>query len=312
MVANHWRIGRHMTLVLGASLALLLTVGRADEPKHSGWVESSKEEPARTHYRTFSSDAAGTDVSYLVYFPPGYDDHKDRRYPVIYWLHGMTQDQRSGADFVRRFDRAVRDGEAPKAIVILVNGRTHSYYCDSPDGKTPVESMIVKDLVPHVDRTYRTHARARERALEGYSMGGFGAAHLGLKYPETFGLVTVLAGALHKAERFAEEHSHAYREAFGADREYFEKNSPWTLAKENASHVRDRVKFRVIDGTLDPLYGGNHDFARLLEKEGISVEFHSIKGASHNPYDPLYKGLGDRAFQFYKDAWGSARAEAEE
>ena len=298
-----------MVLTLGASLGLLLTVGRGDEPKRSGWVESSKEEPAGTHYRTFSSDAAGTDVSYLVYLPPGYDDDKDRRYPVIYWLHGMTRDQREGADFVRRLDRAIRDGAAPEAITILVNGRTHSYYCDSPDGKTPVESLIVKDLVPHVDRTYRTRDRARDRALEGYSMGGFGAAHLGLKYPETFGLVTVVAGALNEAERFAEEHSRAYREAFGADRRYFEKNSPWTLAEEDASKVRDRAKFRVIAGTLDPLHGGNQDFARLLEKRGISVEFLSVKDAAHNPYDPLYKGLGDRAFRFYKDAWGSGRAE---
>ena len=310
MVVNHSRIGPHMALALGAALGLLVAVGRGDEPKSTGWVESSKEEPAGTHYRTFSSDAAGTDVSYLVYLPPGYDDddNKDRRYPVIYWLHGMTQDQREGADFVRRLDRAIRDDKMPEAIAILVNGRTHSYYCDSPDGKTPVESMIVKDLVPHVDRTYRTRDRARDRALEGYSMGGFGAAHLGLKYPETFGLVTILAGALHKAEGFAEEHSRAYREAFGADRRYFEKNSPWTLAEENASEVRGRTRFRVIAGTLDPLYHGNRDFARHLEKQEIRAEFLSVEGATHNPYGPLYKGLGDEAFQFYEDAWGTRRS----
>lgn len=309
MVVNRSRICQRTALVLGALLGLLTAAGRGDEPKSTGWVESSKEEPAKTHYRTFFSDATRTDVSYLVYLPPGYDDDKDKRYPVIYWLHGMTQDQREGADFVRRLDRAVRDDKVPRAIAVLVNGRTHSYYCDSPDGKTPVESMIVKDLVPHVERTYRTRAQARDRALEGYSMGGFGAAHLGLKYPETFGLVTILAGALHKAERFSEEHSRAYREAFGADRRYFEKNSPWSLAEENASKVRGRTRFRVIAGTLDPLYDGNRDFARHLEKQDLRVEFLSVKGATHNPYDPLYKGLGDRVFQFYTNAWGSGRAD---
>ena len=308
MVVQRPRIGRHLmglVLALGAAGGML-AVGRGDEPKSTGWVETSKEEPAGTHYRTFRSDAAGTEVSYLVYFPPGYNDDKDRRYPVIYWLHGMTRDQREGADFVRRLDRAIRAGEAPAAIAILVNGRTHSYYCDSPDGRTPVESMIVKDLVPHVDRTYRTRGRARDRALEGYSMGGFGAAHLGLKYPETFGLVTILAGALHKAEEFAEEHSRAYREAFGADKHYFEKNSPWTLAEENASKVRGRVRFRVVIGELDPLYRGNRDFYRLLKDERIDAELLPVKDATHH-YESLYKGLGDRAFRFYQEAWGRGR-----
>ena len=81
-----------------------------------------------------------------------------------------------------------------------------------------------------------------------------------------------------ETEEFAEEQSRAYREAFGADRRYFEKNSPWTLAEENASKVRDRTRFRVIAGTLDPLYHGNRDFARLLEKQGIRVDFLPVEG----------------------------------
>src|SRR4051812_41542069 len=143
-----------------------------DDPKRSGWIEESKEEPAGTHYHTFRSKAVDGEVSYLIYFPPGYDDDKDRRYPVLYWLHGMTHNQREGAGLVRRLDRAIRAGKAPEMIVVLVNGRTHSFFCDSPDGRTPVESMIVNDLIPHVDKTYRTRDRARSRAVEGYSMGG--------------------------------------------------------------------------------------------------------------------------------------------
>ena len=310
MIAPEPRAGRRLALALVVALPAPpddWPVSSGDEePKSTGWAETSKEEPAGTHYRTFHSDAARAEVSYLVYFPPGYHDdkNKDRRYPVIYWLHGMTQDQREGADFVQTLDRAIRDGKAPEAIAILVNGRTHSYYCDSPDGKTPVESMIVQDLVPHVDKTHRTRARAQDRALEGFSMGGFGAPHLALKHPDKFGLVTILAGALHKAERFAEEESRSYREAFGADKDYFEKNSPWTLASENASKARDRVKFRVIVGDLDPLYGGNHDFYKLLKKEGYDAEFLSVPKASHH-YESLYKGLGDKeTFAVYRTAWG--------
>lgn len=308
MAAKCAGIVRRLGLIAAVCVSAcgMVAAGDDDEPKSTGWVEKTKEEPAGTHYHTFRSDAVKGDVSYLIYFPPGYDDDKDRHYPVIYWLHGMTQDQREGADFVKRLDRAIRDEKAPKAIAVLVNGRTHSYYCDSPDGKTPVESMIIKDLIPHIDKTYRTRDRSKYRAIEGYSMGGFGAAHLGLKYPEKFGLVTVLAGALHKYEKFAEEDSRAYREAFGADKAYFEKNSPWTLAEKNAEEVRDRTKFRVVAGDLDPLYHGNRDFERLLKKQGIDAEFLTVKDATHH-YESLYKGLGDRAFQFYRDAWESDR-----
>ena len=54
--------------------------------------------------------------------------------------------------------------------------------------------MIVKELTPHVDATYRTIARREDRAVEGFSMGGYGAAHLGFKYPEVFGIVGIMSG----------------------------------------------------------------------------------------------------------------------
>ena len=87
-------------------------------------------------------------------------------------------------------------GKIPEMIVVLVNGMKDSFYNDSPDGKWPIESVIIKELIPHIDKTYRTLAHRETRAIEGYSMGSYGAAHLGFKYPELFGIVGVNAGAL--------------------------------------------------------------------------------------------------------------------
>ena len=82
-------------------------------------------------------------------------------------------------------------------IAVFVNGLAgNTMYCDTPDGKYPVESVIMKDLIPHVDATYRTVASREGRAVEGFSMGGFGAAHFGFKYPEVFGVVSIEAPAL--------------------------------------------------------------------------------------------------------------------
>lgn len=280
---------------------------RADEPKSTGWVESSKEEPAGTHYRTFASNAAGTDVSYLIYFPPGYDDDDSKRYPVVYWLHGMTADQREGAGFVRRLDQAIRDGHAPPMIGVLVNGRSHSYYCDSPDGRTPVESMIIKDLIPHIDSTYRTRDGREDRAVEGYSMGGFGAARLGFKYPETFRIISILNPAVDQIEEFAEQHPAVLREVFGGDKAYYEKNSPWTLAEDHADQLRDGMSIRLVTGHEDPLHGGSKDLHRRLEKLDIDHEYDVIDGVSHKPYEKLLDRLGDRAFAIYQEAWGDAK-----
>ena len=108
-------------------------------------------EPAGTRYRTFHSQVANTEVSYLVYLPPEYDNAPTKRYPVIYWLHGLGGDQRTGASYVGMLDAAIKANQTPAMIVILVNGMRSSFYCDSADGKLPVESVIIKDLIPQID-----------------------------------------------------------------------------------------------------------------------------------------------------------------
>ena len=87
----------------------------------------------------------------------------------------------------------------PPAVVILVQAPNRAFYIDSKDGAFPVESVIIKNLVPHVDATYRTITRREGRAIEGHSMGGFGALRLAFKYPELFASVSSFAAALVEA-----------------------------------------------------------------------------------------------------------------
>ncbi|MFC1596366.1 alpha/beta hydrolase [Planctomycetota bacterium] len=85
-------------------------------------------------------------------------------------------------------------GRVSPMIVVMPNGlRGNTMYCDSRDGQYPVETVIINDLIPHVDATYRTVASREGRAVEGFSMGGFGAAHMGFKYPDLFGVVSIAA-----------------------------------------------------------------------------------------------------------------------
>ncbi len=295
-----WTLG--LAAILFVFGGYVPTAGR--ESERGGWVEKSEEEPAGTKYHTFHSDVVDGKVSYLLYLPPDYEQDEDRRFPVVYWLYGLGSDQRGGAGFVRRLDRAIRDGQAPSMIAVLVNGPPSSFFCDSPHDKSPAESVIVKDLVPHIDASYRTIAKRRSRAVEGFSMGGFGAAHLGFKHPETFGVVSILAGAMHTAEEFAEKRSGPLSNAFGGDKEYFEANSPWTLLKENAGKIREnQTRVRLVIGKDDGLYGGNKKFRDALKEREIDTEFDAVPGVGHD-YKKLYDEMGDDGFRFYRKAFG--------
>jgi len=159
------------------------------------WVDPDRTEPEGAKYKTFHSTTINADVSYLIYLPPDYQQQNDTRYPVLYYLpaSGDTP-RRDGEDIARRLDKAIRSSRAAPMIAVFVNGlRGNTMYCDSRDGDYPVETVIIHDLIPHVDATYRTVAAREGRAVEGFSMGGFGAAHLGFKYPDVFGVVSIQA-----------------------------------------------------------------------------------------------------------------------
>ena len=140
------------------------------------WLDPNRSEPKGTKYKTFSSKVlGGRDVSYLIYLPPDYEQ-QTARYPVIYWLHGYGGNIRAGATaFVPQLDCAIREVALPPMIAVMVNGKGASFYRDTPNGEAPVESVVIKDLIPHIDATYRTIADRTGRIIQGYSMGGYGA-----------------------------------------------------------------------------------------------------------------------------------------
>ena len=271
-------------------------------PQPVSWVDPNRMQPAGTRYRIFHSLVAGGGVSYLVYLPPDYEAAPEKRFPVIYWLHGLGGNQRTGATFVRLLDEAVNDGKAPSTIAVLVNGMRDSMYCDAKDGSKSVQTVIVRELIPHVDKTYRTIAERRARAVEGYSMGGFGAAHLGFKHPDLFGAVSIMAGALHTADTIAERRPAIFHTIFGADKAYYQANSPWTLAETNADRIRGNTFVRIGVGGRDQLLDWNRGFHERLTRLGIASEFFVIDGVGHNGRE-YYKLLGDRLAGFYRTAF---------
>jgi enterochelin esterase-like enzyme len=289
-------------LILAAGAALAQQRGA---PPPANWLDPNHAEPPGTHYRTFKSPVAGSEVSYLVYLPPAYEANPAKRYPVVYWLHGYGGNQRAGMVFVGPLDAAIRAGKAPAMIAVLVNGLPASFYCDSMDGKWPIDSVIVKDLIPHIDQTYRTLAKRETRAVEGFSMGGYGAAHLGFKHPELFGMVSIGSGAFtDSAEWFPPNAPETGRRMMlrNGPKAYFEATDLATVISKNVDAIRGKTVVRMRVGGDDTLLPNNravHDFLTQLR---IEHDYEVIPGVAHNS-KLMYHALGDRAFSHYLKAF---------
>jgi S-formylglutathione hydrolase len=141
-----------------------------------------------------SHDSADREVA--VYLPPGYATQRNRRYPVLYLLHGFTDSEANWFGFTGRphfvnvpgaVDRATAAG-ARELIVVMPNAFTKyqgSMYSSSA-ATGDWEAFVAKDLVAYVDGHYRTLPKRESRGLAGHSMGGYGTLRIGMKYPAVF------------------------------------------------------------------------------------------------------------------------------
>jgi endo-1,4-beta-xylanase len=277
------------------------------------------------HYKTFDSQAAGTKVSYLLYLPPGYDEAAGRRYPVVYWLHGIGGSQQGVPDMARRMNQAIKDGKMPPVIFVFCNGMIRGGWSDA---QWPVETVTIKELIPHIDATYRTIATREGRGVEGFSMGGGGASVWGFKYTDLFGTVSIIAGAMRdpgapprqrpapaadagasaapaSAAPAGNDAPAATADAASAAAPAFRgpRSNPWELVEKNGAAIRGRTFVRIAVGEKDPLKIANTSLHEFLTKHDIEHGFDVVSGAAHSP-GPVYEGLGDKNWAFYQEAFG--------
>jgi endo-1,4-beta-xylanase len=162
----------------------------------------------------------------------------------------------------------------------------------------PVEDVIIKDLIPHIDSTYRTIMKREARGIEGMSMGGYGSLHLGFKYPELFGVVSSIAPSI---TTFEMERKEVIAPIFENDAAYFNANSPSTLVQRNADYIRKNTAIRLLVGDKDFLYDLIQQFHRQLQDLQIFHQFAIAKDADHDYKEVIIK-LDFNPFTF----WGSA------
>jgi len=282
-------------------LGLLVTaVGAAEEkPFMSFFNPPAKPIPLEEH-QSYGSQAMKTRVGYNIYLPPGYrEPGNTNRYPVIYWLHGRGCSESNDQFPAAMIDAAIRSNSIPPLIFVYASGGAMSFYSDSYDGQWMAETTIIKELVPHIDSTYRTIADRKGRAIQGMSMGGFGALKLALKYPDMFSSVVAFAGGYRSAEGIqADEISRQiFKRVFGGDPQRFMANHPATIARDNQAAVRNRVAVKMLVGLDDYLLENNRWMHATLTELNLVHEYWEIAGIKHD-LPRLSAWLGTDGLQF--------------
>jgi len=145
----------------------------------------------------FHSPALKEEMAYSVYLPPGASGEGERRFPVVYLLHGVGDSERTYAEagtVAATMDRLIARGEIAPMIVVMPDGR-RSWYVNSKEIGA-YETAVIRDLMRHVEAEYPAARQPAARFITGHSMGGFGALHLAFKYPRRFGAAAAMSAAL--------------------------------------------------------------------------------------------------------------------
>lgn len=236
-----------------------------------------------------NSKLMAREMPYRVILPVNYKNSNEKMsYPVIYLLHGLTghfenwSDKTKLAEYVKKYNY----------IVVMAEGNDGWYTDSATVAGDKYESYIIQELIPEIDKNFRTIADKKHRVVAGLSMGGYGAIKFGLKYPELFSLVGSFSGALGAAGwtdvMFAKMNMKgaipdSVKSVYGSDDSKTRKdNDVFQIVREMPAEKLKALPFVYQScGTEDFLIQNNHEFANLLFEKKIPHEFRELPGI-HN------------------------------
>lgn len=290
-------------LLLGALGDSSMPLYSAPAPKGNAddmWVASNLRVklPENVTHHTFESSSMRRSVGYCVYLPPGYSENTERRYPVIFHLHGAGGDELRMLYSAEVLHEGIRAGKWPEMIIVFPNGGRSTMYQDSADGRFMAETLIVRELIPHIDSTYRTVADRKARCIEGFSMGGRGSTHLAMRYPELFGSLFNQSGNVYHVSDVSKEPNYY----LGEDPERLRANDPFLNLEKNLEFIRKNLRIQVACGTADPGHLTTvREYHQALLKAGVEHSYFEAKGVAHVQRD-LIATRKDHWFDFHTES----------
>ncbi len=265
----------------------------------------------RVECNSIQSKVLGQSVRYCALLPASFDTEKTRRYPVLYYLHGLGDSEQSllnlgGWNLIE----SLRDKGKIGEFLIFAPEGGRSFYINSRDAKLLYEDFFIREFIPAMESKYRARAGRASRAITGVSMGGYGALHMALKYPQMFSAVSSHMAALIKqippALTDARDLGRGLSflgEVFGRpfDRAFWDRNSPFTLAREAKNLAGMKIYFDCGDQDAYGFDDGARAFHELLQSLGVAHEFHIYPGGHDWQFVSEHLGA---SMEFHSRAFG--------
>ncbi|MEO6317008.1 MAG: alpha/beta hydrolase family protein [Chitinophagaceae bacterium] len=262
--------------------------------------------------KTVKSLLLNKPVKYTVYLPADYDK-SERNYPVVYLLHGYTDDNTGWLQFgeVNRYaDQAIAAGTIPPMIIVMPDADS-TWYINSYDGKEKYEDFFVKEFIPAIEKTYRIKAQKNYRGVAGLSMGGYGTLIYALKYPDLFVAAAPLSAAVFDDDEMIKMPDNNYAAVFGQlfgrglkgkDRlnKAWYDNAILKLVETKSVDDLKKVKYWIDCGDDDFLTKGNCLLHIALTEKMVPHEYRVRDGAHNWTY--WRTGITD-ALQFIGDSF---------
>lgn len=224
---------------------------------------------------SINSEILKQNWKYKVYLPNGYKEKGKEKYPVLYMLHGMGENSSSileKSNTKNVLDKIMKD-KKEKMIVVFVDGFS-SFYVDS-DYDKKMESAIKDELIKEIDKKYKTKSDKDNRAIGGFSVGGYGAASLSLRNPELFSKALLISPTLW--EKLDEDSliRRNYR-AFSDGKEIwsdavYKEKFPANFINANTKNINFYIRSSEGDTTINILDIEN--FNKKLEEAEINTQF---------------------------------------
>jgi S-formylglutathione hydrolase FrmB len=290
------------------TLFLALLLGQADAQ-------------GRIDCNAMQSHILGQSVHYCVMLPPEYETaasaHPPRRYPVLYFLHGLGDNEQTlfkggGWDVIEDLRRKKQISDF---LIVTPEGK-RSFYINSANGRSHYSDFFIREFIPYIESHYSVRRERSARAISGISMGGYGALRFAFSYPELFSSVSAQSAALiDESPRQAEntpmptQLAELLAPVFGnpIDLRHWNQNSPLVLAKKNRSQILNTALSIYFNCGREDDFGfdkGATDLDRQLKAEGMPHEFHLYPGNHDAAYFLAHLG---EVFMFHSRAFADAK-----
>lgn len=242
---------------------------------------------------TFQSRVLNRPVRYSIYLPADYNK-SGKEYPCVYLLHGYGDDETAWVK-CGHIDRIIneleKDGTIEPMIYVIPQG-FNSYYVNRQNGTFNYMDMFTKELVPMIDSVYRTKRDRTQRAVAGYSMGGYGALILPAMHPDLFSVSVPLSISFRTDEQYLAESQSSFDAQWGPIfggtgssgqarlTDYFKTLSPFHFFENNQSGKFSNLHFFIDCGDdEESLSVTNNSLHELMLSKHITHEYRMKNGA---------------------------------